>query len=400
MVLLAERYRTTQILGHGGMGEVYRGCDELLGRPVAVKLLRADLRDPFAAARFQREARAAALVRHPHVVGVYDFGHSNGEYYLVMELMEGRSVGHELAFHGPLDPDRALGIVRQVAAGLEAAHRHDIVHRDIKPDNLLIDVDGSVKIADFGIARSPVDAVSNVPSETATSGPILGTSHYLAPERALGHPATPATDVYALGCVLYQLLTGHPPFEGDGPTEVLSQQVEADPDIPADLAVPIADLLRRMLAKDPADRPTTTEIATATFGTTANLPTAELAPARPPRPRKNRRNRRTVFAALAGLLVAGSAITAGVLADQWADQPVAPADIAPSPAPRQPTPSPPATSRPSASRPTATDPTVTVTKAAPPTEPVSSASSVHKSATQAPEPTGKSKHKTKKPGKR
>jgi eukaryotic-like serine/threonine-protein kinase len=393
VVLLAERYRTTEILGHGGMGEVYRGCDELLGRPVAVKLLRTDLRDPFAAARFQREARAAALVRHPHVVGVYDFGHSNGEYYLVMELMEGRSVGHELAFHGPLAPDRALGIVQQVAAGLEAAHRHDIVHRDIKPDNLLIDVDGSVKIADFGIARSPVDPANVVGSETATSGPILGTSHYLAPERALGHPATPASDVYALGCVLYQLLTGHPPFQGDNPTEILSRHIEAAPDIPADLAVPTADLLRRMLAKDPGDRPTTTEIAseidtgiaTGTF-VTASLPTTELVPPSP------RRNKRAFLAALAGLIVAASAVTAGVLADERADRPLAPADIAPSPAPRQPAPS----------HPPATDPTVTITKAVTsraPTRPSAvSPPSVHKSHA-APEPAGKGKHKPKKPGK-
>ncbi|WP_350278634.1 protein kinase [Kribbella sp. HUAS MG21] len=350
-MLLADRYRTTEILGHGGMGEVYRGCDELLGRPVAVKLLRPDLSDPFAAARFRREARAAAVVKDPHVVAVYDFGHSNGEYFLVMELMEGRSVAHELALHGPLHPDRALGVVRQVAGGLAAAHRHDIVHRDIKPDNLLVDVDGSVKIADFGIARSPADPAT-------TSGLILGTSHYLAPERALGHPATPASDVYALGCVLYQLLTGRPPFEGDDPTVVMSRHVEAAPVIPDDVPLGVALLLRRMLAKEPGDRPTADEVATLTTETAAEAPTAEFAVLRP------RRNWRSAFAVLASMLVAGTAVTAGVLADQQPNEPVAPPNIAPSQPVQQVRPP----ARP-ATVPTAptvrTGPTVTVTKSAP-----------------------------------
>jgi len=255
-VLLAERYRTTEILGHGGMGEVYRGCDELLGRPIAVKLLRADPRDPFAAARFQREARAAAMVKHPHVVAVYDFGHSNGEYYLVMELVEGRSVAHELALRGPLDPDQAVGIIRQAASGVAAAHRRNIVHRDIKPDNLLIDVDGSVKVADFGIARSPADTTT-----PTMSGRILGTSYYLAPERAEGRPATTASDVYALGCVLYQLLTGHPPFEGGDPITILHQHVEAEPALPSGLPAVVAQLLHKTLAKNPEERPPATEVA-------------------------------------------------------------------------------------------------------------------------------------------
>jgi serine/threonine-protein kinase len=322
-VLLAERYRTSEILGHGGMGEVYRGCDELLGRPVAVKLLRPDLTDPFAAARFQREARAAAMVRDPHVVAVYDFGHSNGEYYLVMELLEGRSVAHELALHGPLPVDRAVDIVRQVARGLAAAHRHHIVHRDIKPDNLLIDVDGSVKIADFGIAHSPGGSIT-----PASSGLILGTSLYLAPERALGHPATPATDVYALGCVLYQLLTGRPPFEGENPTVVLSQHVQATPAVPEKVPVPVADLIRRMLAKEPAERPTTDEVASWAFTDPRNATTAELPP--PPL----RRNRRAVFLALAALLAVLAAVTIGVLTAQNPGTPPAPTDVAPSHAPR------------------------------------------------------------------
>ncbi|TCO33570.1 serine/threonine protein kinase [Kribbella steppae] len=257
-MLLAGRYRLTEVLGHGGMGEVFRGCDELLGRPVAVKLLLPGWGDPFAAARFRREARTAAMVKDPHVVAAYDFGQQDGNYYLVMELVEGRSVAHELAMHGPLESERAVDIVQQAAAGLAAAHRRGIVHRDIKPANLLIDADGTVKVADFGIARFVTDPARTVP------GQVLGTSLYLAPERALGKPATAASDVYALGCVLYQLVTGHPPFTGDNPTDVLSQHVRTEPTPPSEscpeVAGPVEDLLLRMLSKDPALRPSTAEI--------------------------------------------------------------------------------------------------------------------------------------------
>ncbi|WP_460666874.1 serine/threonine-protein kinase [Kribbella swartbergensis] len=274
-MLLASRYRLTEVLGHGGMGEVYRGCDELLGRPVAVKLLLPDQADPFAAARFRREARTAAMVKDPHVVAAYDFGRQDGIYFLVMELVEGRSVAHELAMHGPFEPERAVDVVRQAAVGLAAAHRRDIVHRDIKPANLLIDADGTVKIADFGIARFVTEPTA------ATPGQVLGTSLYLAPERALGQPATAASDVYALGCVFYQLVTGQPPFGGDDPTEVLSEHVKTEPTPPSELcpelAGPLEDLVLRMLAKEPTLRPSTTELLD---GALTEPP--EPAPAKPP----------------------------------------------------------------------------------------------------------------------
>jgi len=266
-VLLAGRYRLTEVIGRGGMGEVFRGCDELLGRPVAVKVLLPHRCDPFAEARFRREARTAAMVKDPHVVAAYDFGQQDGNYYMVMELVEGRSVAHELAMHGPLEPERAVGIVRQAAAGIAAAHRRDIVHRDIKPANLLIDADGTVKVADFGIARFVTDPARTVP------GQVLGTSLYLAPERALGKPATAASDVYALGCVFYQLVTGQPPFNGDDPTDVLSQHVQIEPVPPSkscpEVAGPVEDLLLRMLSKEPTLRPSATEIADGALSTPA-----------------------------------------------------------------------------------------------------------------------------------
>jgi eukaryotic-like serine/threonine-protein kinase len=371
-VLLAERYRLTETLGHGGMGEVFRGCDELLGRPVAVKLLLPDRGDPFAATRFRREARTAAMVKDQHVVAAYDFGHDDGNYYLVMELVEGRSVAHELAMHGPFEPERALAVIRQTAAGLAAAHRHDIVHRDIKPSNLLIDADGTVKIADFGIARF----VDDTAITAATEQRVLGTSHYLAPERAVGKPATAASDVYALGCVLYQLVTGHPPFMGDDPTTVLSQHVNADPIPPSEvrpeLAGPLEDLILRMLAKDPGQRPSADELADVTVPdlaavelepvydsqawqrvlSGAGAPTTQVLDRSP-----TRRHWRRVFAVAGAVLLTGCLVAAGVLKDDNSVKPSPTTEVTPS----RPAPTP--TPRPS-SAPKHT-PTATITKTVP-----------------------------------
>jgi len=242
------------------MGEVFRATDEQLGRTVAVKVLRPSDRDPRAAERFHREARAAARLSDPHVVSVYDFGRLDDGFFLVMELVEGRTVGDELAQHGPLPKDRAIDIVEQAAEGLVAAHRENVVHRDVKPGNLLLATDGTVKVADFGIAHLPGDGSSTL---TGT-GQIIGSTHYLAPERATGGLAGKPSDVYSLGCVLYQLVTGRPPYQADHPTAILYQHVDTAPAPPSltrpELGGPFESVLLRMLAKDAAERPSAAEI--------------------------------------------------------------------------------------------------------------------------------------------
>ncbi len=201
------------------------------------------------------------MLSDPHVVSVYDFGQHGDGFFLVMELVEGRSVAEELAEHGPLPKDRAIDIVEQAAAGLAAAHREDVVHRDVKPGNLLLAADGTVKVADFGIAHLPGDGTTTL---TAT-GQIIGSTHYIAPERAKGEQGGKASDVYSLGCVLYQLVTGQPPFQAEVPTAILYQHVDVAPAPPSlirpELSGPFETVLLQMLAKEAADRPSAAEIA-------------------------------------------------------------------------------------------------------------------------------------------
>ncbi|MFK4084784.1 serine/threonine-protein kinase [Kribbella sp. NPDC020789] len=264
-MLIAGRYRLGESLGRGGMGEVHRATDEALGRVVAVKTMLRSRTDPSAAERFRREAMAAARLSDPHIVAVYDFGQHDDSFYLVMELVEGRSVAGELAENGPLPWERALAIVKQAAAGLTAAHAQEVVHRDIKPSNLLVTTDGTVKVADFGIAQLPGAEAG----ELTVTGQILGSPYYLSPERAQGLQAGPEADIYALGCVLYELVTGRPPFMGEHPTAVLYQHVDAEPVPPSqlrpELGGPSEALLLQMLAKDPAQRPTAAQIAAGTW---------------------------------------------------------------------------------------------------------------------------------------
>ncbi|MEV1083147.1 protein kinase [Streptomyces sp. NPDC050211] len=261
-MLMAGRYRLNESIGRGGMGEVWRAYDETLARPVAVKLLLPQDTDPTATSRFRLEAQTAARIDHPNVVGVLDFGEYDNRLFLVMELIEGASLARALAQSGALPADRVASIAAQAAAGLAAAHRQGIVHRDIKPANLLLDADGTLKIGDFGIARFLDDPGAAL---TAT-GQIVGTSLYLAPERALGQPAGPASDVYALGCVLYQLLTGRPPFQADTAIAILHQHLDAAPVPPRELGIPglppaFENYLLGLLAKDPEHRPTAQQAA-------------------------------------------------------------------------------------------------------------------------------------------
>ncbi|WP_162097962.1 MULTISPECIES: serine/threonine-protein kinase [Streptomyces] len=260
-MLVADRYRLETPIGRGGMGEVWRATDEVLRRTVAVKLLLGDDPASQAAARFRLEAQTAARLSHPNIVGVFDFGARDGRFYLVMELVEGQSLAQELTAQGALRAERVAAIAAQGAAGLASAHRTGIVHRDIKPGNLMSDADGTVKIGDFGIARFVDDPATAL----TTAGQIIGTSLYLAPERALGRPASPASDVYSLGCLLYQLLTGTPPFQADTSAATLAQHIDAAPVPPsqrgAGLPPAFENYLLGMLAKQPEERPTAQHIA-------------------------------------------------------------------------------------------------------------------------------------------
>lgn len=260
-MLIAGRYRLQDTIGRGAMGEVWRGFDETLGRPAAVKLLLPQNSDPTAASRFRLEAQTAGRLSHPHVVGVLDFGAYEDRLFLVMELVDGDSLARVLTVSGPLPAERVARIAAEAAAGLAAAHRQGIVHRDIKPANLLLDTEGTLKIGDFGIARFLDDPDAAL---TAT-GQIVGTSLYLAPERALGRTAGPASDVYSLGCVLYQLLTGRPPFQADTALAILHQHLDAAPLPPRQLGVDLPpafeSYLLGLLAKEPEDRPTAEEVA-------------------------------------------------------------------------------------------------------------------------------------------
>jgi serine/threonine-protein kinase len=243
------------------MGEVWQALDEVLGRSVAVKLLLNDGADASAEARFRMEAQTSARLNHPHVVGTLDFGTWEDRCFLVMELIDGDSLADELTAGGPLAPQRLAQVAQHTAEGLAAAHAQGIVHRDVKPGNLLTDRHGTVRIADFGIARFVDDPSGGL----TTTGQIVGTGLYLAPERAIGTPASAASDMYSLGCVLYHLAVGAPPFEAPTATALLYQHVDSPPVPPhqrgAALPPAFEAYLLSMLAKRPEDRPTARQAA-------------------------------------------------------------------------------------------------------------------------------------------
>ena len=252
--ILGGRYRLLELLGQGGMATIYRARDAQLERDVAVKVLRPEFgQDPDFLARFRDEARAAASLSHPNIVAVFDFGQDEaGEQFIVMELVDGQDLASILRENGPLAPRQAARIASDVAKALHVAHTHGIVHRDVKPSNILISRDGRVKVADFGIARALDDAQVTLPGVT------MGSVHYFAPEQARGEPATAASDTYALGIVLFEMLTGQRPFSGDGAAAVALARLTTTPPRPSALRTSVPPALDaivvRAMALSPADR--------------------------------------------------------------------------------------------------------------------------------------------------
>ncbi len=247
------RYQLQSRVAIGGMGEVWEATDLVIGRTVAIKILKDEyLGDPGFLERFRAEARHAALVNHEGIANVFDYGEEDGSAFLVMELVPGEALSSVLEREHMLSTDRVLDIVAQTASALQAAHAAGLVHRDIKPGNLLITPDGRVKITDFGIAR----IADQVPL-TAT-GQVMGTVQYLSPEQASGHPASPATDIYSLGIVAYEALAGRRPFSGESQVAIAMAQInETPPDLPVTVAEPVKQLVLASIAKSPSDRPST-----------------------------------------------------------------------------------------------------------------------------------------------
>ena len=250
-VVVDSRYRLLSRLGTGGMAEVWAAEDTELGRQVALKLLHSRLAaDQDFVERFRREASAAAGLQHPNVVSVYDRGESQGTYYIAMEYLRGASL-KELVRRGPLEPRYAVELVVQVLRAASFAHRRGIVHRDLKPHNVMLDDEGRVKVTDFGIARAGA-------SDMTETGLVMGTAQYLSPEQAQGHAVTPASDLYSIGVMLFELLTGRVPFEGESPVTIALRHVSETPPAPSQLHPAVSPALDavvlRALAKDPRDR--------------------------------------------------------------------------------------------------------------------------------------------------
>jgi eukaryotic-like serine/threonine-protein kinase len=269
-VTLGGRYRLDERIAGGGMGDVWRGTDEVLGRTVAVKiLLPALLDEPGFAERFRGEARTMATINHPGVVDVYDYGSDQDLAFLVMEYVEGDALSRTLSRVGRLTPGRTMALVAQAADALQAAHANGIVHRDVKPGNLLVRPNGTLVLTDFGIARSAMVG------QLTVAGSVLGTASYISPEQASGATATAASDVYALGVVAYQCLSGHRPFDGATPMEIAMRHVRENPrPLPADIPPSVRAIVDRAMAKDPAARwPTAAAMANVARQAAASLTT-------------------------------------------------------------------------------------------------------------------------------
>ncbi len=251
--VLSNRYRLEEQIGSGGMGTVWRATDTLLNRSVAVKLLHpAQMAEPTARERFRTEGRITAGLSHPGIAQVYDYGEEDGRAYLIMELVVSEPLSQVLREQGHLSADQTLDFVCQAAKALAAAHARGVVHRDIKPGNLLVTEDGQLKLTDFGIARGDT-------SVTLTqTGMVMGTAQYISPEQASGRPASGASDLYALGVVAYECLAGTPPFTGDSPVALALAHTRDDPpELPEHVPAEIDNLVFSLLQKDPQDRPST-----------------------------------------------------------------------------------------------------------------------------------------------
>ncbi|WP_068182745.1 serine/threonine-protein kinase [Mycobacterium sp. UM_CSW] len=265
-------YELRSLIGAGGMGEVYRAYDTRKGRMVALKLLRPEMAaDPGFQQRFRRESQLAARVQEPHVIPVHDFGEIDGVLFIDMRLVDGGSLKDLLRERGPLDPGQAAAITAQVAAALDAAHAEGLVHRDVKPENVLLTRDNFAYLVDFGLAQAHGD-----PSLTA-GGPLIGSCAYMAPERFDGGPVGPQTDVYSLACVLYECLTGQAPFEGAEIPALITAHLQMPPPRPSimrrGIDKALDGVIARGMAKDPAARFSSAgELATAAFGLTPSTP--------------------------------------------------------------------------------------------------------------------------------
>jgi serine/threonine-protein kinase len=302
--LFLGRYKILRKLGTGGMANVYLAEDQELGRRVAIKILNErHANDGQFVERFRREAKNAAGLSHPNIVSIYDRGEAEGTYYISMEYLEGRSLKELILARGPAPIPVAIDYARQILAALRVAHRQGLVHRDIKPHNVLVDSEGRLKVTDFGIARAG-------PSQMTEEGSIIGTAQYLSPEQAQGAPVTPASDLYSVGIVLYELLTGSVPFNGETPVELAMKHLSRVPEPPSHLRAEIPrdlDLVvMRALAKSPEERyataeemdadlariargvsisPETEEAATAIIARPITMPTLPMPPTpRPVRP--------------------------------------------------------------------------------------------------------------------
>jgi serine/threonine protein kinase len=251
--IIDSRYRVMQRLGTGGMADVFLVEDQQLGRKVALKLLhRRFAEDPAFVERFRREAQAAAGLQHQNIVSVYDRGEWDGTYYIAMEYLAGRTLKQVIREEAPLDPVRAIDIAIQILKAASFAHRRGIVHRDLKPHNVMVDDAGNAKVTDFGIARAGA-------SDMTETGSIMGTAQYLSPEQAQGHSVNASSDLYSVGIVLYEMLTGRVPFDGEAAVTIALKHVseapipprELNPDIPPELEQTVLWTLN----KNPADRP-------------------------------------------------------------------------------------------------------------------------------------------------